>query len=69
MRRSGTYRIFTPEEGLAYCREQRHLGRHVVMTPLIAGIDPSFSWESLELMASRIIPELARDAADALNPL
>lgn len=61
LRVSGNYLVLTPDEGLAYCREQRDLGRHIVINPLICGIDPEFSWESLELIASRIIPQLEAD--------
>mgnify|MGYP001556345452 CR=1 FL=1 len=63
LRNSGNYLIFTPEDGLSYCRAQRDLGRHVVINPLISGIDPAFSWKSLELIASRIIPKLEADDA------
>ncbi|MEJ7935834.1 LLM class flavin-dependent oxidoreductase [Sphingobium sp. AN558] len=61
LREAGSYMVLTPEDGLAYCREQRDLGRHVVVNPLISGIDPDFSWRSLELIADRIIPELQAD--------
>jgi alkanesulfonate monooxygenase SsuD/methylene tetrahydromethanopterin reductase-like flavin-dependent oxidoreductase (luciferase family) len=63
LRKSGNYIVLTPDEGLSYCRQQRDLGRHVTLNPLIAGIDPAFSWKSLELIASRILPELRRDNA------
>lgn len=58
LRKSGNYLVLTPDEGLSYCREQRDLGRHIVINPLICGIDPEFSWKSLELITSRIIPQL-----------
>lgn len=63
LRTSGNYIVLTPDEGLTYCREQRDLGRHVVLNPLISGIDPDFSWRSLELIASRIVPALQADDA------
>lgn len=63
LKKSGNYMVLTPEDALRYCREQRDLGRHVVVNPLICGIDPAFSWKSLELIAQRIIPELQRDDA------
>lgn len=61
LRASGNYLVLTPDEGLSYCREQRDLGRHVAINPLICGIDPEFSWKSLELIASKIIPELSAE--------
>lgn len=61
LRRSGNYLVLTPEEGLAYCREQRKLGRYVAVNPLLSGIDPDSSWRSLEMIADRIIPELRQD--------
>lgn len=63
LRNSGNYVVLTPEEGLTYCREQRDLGRHVAINPLISGIDPAFSWKSLELIEDRIIPALQADDA------
>lgn len=58
LRKSGNYVVLTPDEGLSYCRRQRDLGRHIVINPLISGIDPEFSWKSLELIASKIFPQL-----------
>lgn len=63
LRKSGNYMVLTPDEGLTYCREQRDLGRHIALNPLISGIDPTFSWQSLELIANRIIPALKADDA------
>lgn len=67
LRTSGNYIVLTPDEGLTYCRKQRDLGRHVTLNPLVSGIDPAFSWRSLELIAGSIMPALAADEA-ARNP-
>lgn len=61
------YKVLTPEEGLALFRRQRDLGRSLILAPLMAGLDPDVAWQSLELMGSKIIPQLMADDA-ALAP-
>lgn len=56
LRASGDYRVLTPEEAVIFFREQESLGRHVTVAPLVAGLDPDVAWESLELIASEVIP-------------
>jgi alkanesulfonate monooxygenase SsuD/methylene tetrahydromethanopterin reductase-like flavin-dependent oxidoreductase (luciferase family) len=50
----GAYRIFTPDEAVAYVRSHGVLLLH----PLCGGIPPSLAWEHLELVGKRVLPAL-----------
>jgi len=55
---SGPYRIFTPEEAVAYVRERGVL----LLQPLCGGLPPALAWEHLELVAKRVVPALRSSA-------
>jgi hypothetical protein len=59
VRRSPAYRVLTPEQALALAAE---LGEHSVLylNPLLAGIDPAFSWRMLRLYEREVHPHLPR---------
>lgn len=52
---SGAYRILTPEQAADYVREHGVLALH----PLCGGCPPDVAWETLELVAGRVLPALA----------
>lgn len=52
----GPYRIVTPDEATAYAREHGTLPLH----PLCGGCPPELAWETLHLVADRVLPALAR---------
>ncbi|HET9612457.1 MAG TPA: LLM class flavin-dependent oxidoreductase, partial [Acidimicrobiales bacterium] len=54
LRASGDYLVLTPDECVALAREHGSLMLH----PLMGGLDPDLAWESLELIASKVIPRL-----------
>ena len=54
LKRSGVYRVLTPEECVALARET---GR-VILHPLMGGMPPELGWQGLELFAKRVLPEL-----------
>ena len=54
----GAYRIFTPDEAVAHVRTNGLL----LMQPLCGGMPPALAWESLELVASRVLPALRAPA-------
>jgi len=54
VRRSGVYRIVTPEECVALARET---GR-VLLHPLMGGMPPALGWEGLRLFEQRVLPRL-----------
>lgn len=56
LRKTGVYAIYTPDECLAYFNAQRESGRQIWFNPLCGGLHPDLSWESLELMASEVLP-------------
>jgi hypothetical protein len=59
VRQSPAYQILTPEDTLALAE---HLGDHSVLylNPLLAGIDPAFSWEMLRLYEREVHPYLPK---------
>lgn len=50
----GAYRIFTPDEALAYIESNGLL----LLQPLCGGLPPELAWESLETMKSRVLSRL-----------
>ncbi len=54
LRRSGIYRVVTPDECVALARE---FGR-VILHPLMGGLPPALGWASLELFANEVLPRL-----------
>ena len=54
---NGAYRIFTPEEAVAYVREHGVL----LTQPLCGGLPPRLAWPSLELVAGKVLPALSAD--------
>jgi alkanesulfonate monooxygenase SsuD/methylene tetrahydromethanopterin reductase-like flavin-dependent oxidoreductase (luciferase family) len=58
LRSNGEYVVLTPDECLARVRETGSLLLH----PLMGGLDPDLAWESLELVANKVLPRLAEPA-------
>ena len=54
LRRSGVYRVVTPEECVALASETGQL----VLHPLMGGLPPELGWASLELFAASVLPRL-----------
>ena len=51
---NGAYRVFTPDEAVEHIRKNG-----VLMTqPLSGGLPPKYGWETLELLASKVLPTL-----------
>lgn len=55
LRREGKYRILTPDEAIQTIRESGSLH----LAPITAGIAPEIGWRTLELYASKVLPQLA----------
>jgi hypothetical protein len=55
LRASPNYAIVTPDE----CVQLFRTNGGVMLHPLVAGIEPAIGWESLELVASEVMPRLA----------
>lgn len=62
LRRGGRYLVMTPEECIAYCRAEATQGKQVVVQPLLGGMPPDLSWESLELWANQVLPALREES-------
>jgi alkanesulfonate monooxygenase SsuD/methylene tetrahydromethanopterin reductase-like flavin-dependent oxidoreductase (luciferase family) len=54
LRASGMYAVVTPDECLAMARANGALRLH----PLMGGLPPDLAWESLELVATKVLPRL-----------
>lgn len=57
LRAEGKYRILTPEECVERGREQGALAGFILF-PLCGGTPPELGWESLELFASEVLPNI-----------
>jgi alkanesulfonate monooxygenase SsuD/methylene tetrahydromethanopterin reductase-like flavin-dependent oxidoreductase (luciferase family) len=58
VRRSGAYRVVTPEQAIALAGELGPRGVYH-FTPLLGGLDPGFAWESLRLFEREVWPHVA----------
>jgi alkanesulfonate monooxygenase SsuD/methylene tetrahydromethanopterin reductase-like flavin-dependent oxidoreductase (luciferase family) len=54
VRRSGVYRVVTPDEAVAIAEEY---GR-IILHPLMGGIDPDLGWAGLRLFAEEVLPRI-----------
>ena len=54
LRRSGVYRVVTPEECLRLAEETGQ----VLLHPLMGGIPPALGWEGLRLFTTEVLPRL-----------
>ena len=54
LRRSGVYRVVTPEECIRLAEETGQ----VLLHPLMGGIPPALGWEGLRLFESKVLPRL-----------
>lgn len=54
LRASGLYKIFTPEECVAYAKTWGSLA----FKPLCGGLPPALAWESLKLVEQKVLPQL-----------
>src|SRR5690606_19268566 len=61
LRASGQYQVLTPDELVARLRASGPLTT-VSLQPLLAGLDPEIGWETLRLIATKVIPALAASA-------
>ncbi len=57
LRAGGTYRIVTPEECVVLAKDLGGMGS-IVLHPLIGGMPPELAWPSLELIGSKVLPNL-----------
>jgi len=56
LRDSGRYAVVTARECLALAKRDGH----VMLHPLMGGIEPDLAWESLRLFEDEVLPQLAR---------
>ena len=58
LRASGRYRVLTPTELVAEVHTAPTVP--VVLSPMMGGLPPTLAWESLRLVETDVLPELAR---------
>ncbi|MFG2039811.1 LLM class flavin-dependent oxidoreductase [Dactylosporangium sp. NPDC048998] len=63
LRASGAYPVLTPDEAVVLC-EELGPGGQLTIPPLVGGMDPDLSWESLQLLADQVIPRVALTRVD-----
>jgi len=51
----GNYRVFSPEQAVAYVRG----GGILLLQPLCGGLPPEIAWRHLETLKTKVLPELA----------
>ena len=70
LRATDTYFVLTPDECLALFNREREAGRYIMFNPLCGGIPPDWAWQSLELMASEVLPKFKHQPPPrALRPI
>ena len=57
LRATGAYPVMTPAELIARAQEMGPLDM-IMLHPLMGGMDPQLSWESLHLVEAAVIPAL-----------
>jgi hypothetical protein len=57
VRQGGAYRVVTPEEAIDLAHGLGPDGRFN-LSPLLAGIDPAWSWEMLRCVEHEVLPAL-----------
>jgi alkanesulfonate monooxygenase SsuD/methylene tetrahydromethanopterin reductase-like flavin-dependent oxidoreductase (luciferase family) len=57
IRKSGIYRIVTPDECVDLARQLGGSGS-ITLHPLLAGMPPEVGWESLDLFESQVLPRI-----------
>lgn len=58
LRRSGTYRIVTPDECVEIARREKA----ITFKPLVGGLHPEIGWAGLRLFADQVLPHLTAPA-------
>lgn len=61
-RASGLYKVVTVEECVALMNQLDEAGQPIMLTPLLAGIDPDIAWPSVELFFERVLPAFREQA-------
>jgi len=57
LRRTGQYRVLTPDEMVAELKEKGPFG-FALFHPMMGGIPPELAWESLHLFEREVLPRL-----------
>lgn len=66
LRKTGMYAILTPEQCIKMAQDLGDWGA-IALHPLMGGLPPELSWPSLELFASKVLPELSIDSGSVFD--
>jgi alkanesulfonate monooxygenase SsuD/methylene tetrahydromethanopterin reductase-like flavin-dependent oxidoreductase (luciferase family) len=58
LKASGAYLVLTPDACVKFLAAQRAADRYTMFNPLCGGLHPDVAWESLELFAAKVLPQL-----------
>src|SRR6266508_2237427 len=64
LRRTGQYRVLTPDELVAELQAKGPFG-FTLFHPLVGGVPPEMAWESLRLFEAEVLPRVDAQPADA----
>jgi alkanesulfonate monooxygenase SsuD/methylene tetrahydromethanopterin reductase-like flavin-dependent oxidoreductase (luciferase family) len=60
LKKSGIYRVLTPDEAIKLASEADKIGGDLTMAPLFGGMDPDIGWRSIELCLQKVVPRLVK---------
>jgi alkanesulfonate monooxygenase SsuD/methylene tetrahydromethanopterin reductase-like flavin-dependent oxidoreductase (luciferase family) len=64
-RASGLYKVVTVDECVTLMNQLDSVGHPIMLTPLLAGIDPDIAWPSVELFFERVLPTFREQVRSA----
>jgi alkanesulfonate monooxygenase SsuD/methylene tetrahydromethanopterin reductase-like flavin-dependent oxidoreductase (luciferase family) len=67
LRAMGTHAVVTPDEAITLIRSAEADGRLVNFKPMVGGLSPDLAWQSLELLAAKVLPAITSPAAQGVE--
>lgn len=64
LKATGLYEVVTPDECIKLARRLYADNAILTFNPMLAGLDERFSWSSLELFTSKVLPHISPSRAD-----
>ena len=66
LRQSGKYTVLTAAE-MAELFSGLHEAEPMILSPLVGGLDPELSWQSLRLFEEQVLPHIAESGSDVFK--
>jgi alkanesulfonate monooxygenase SsuD/methylene tetrahydromethanopterin reductase-like flavin-dependent oxidoreductase (luciferase family) len=67
VRRSGTYRVVTPDEAIELAAKADELNAEISLMPLIGGLSPKVAWKNLELLIEKVLPRIKGRTVESIS--